>query len=269
MVKRIIKRPLIDNLLAAAIVASAAFAANAQVIAGGYSTISNTDTRAVKAAQFAAAKYGVKLGAVERAESQVVAGTNFRLCLAVTAGGVSSHAKTVVYEDLRPVMSVTSWESAAGCGDDTSESQTAPNCKGSQLSLAEGDAESDMGGKRYGRFVFTNISSTPCSLMGFPRLTLLTRSGAVIKGVVYTNDFPGMSDMKAPVRTILEPTHIAIFDIYWNDGMALPRKKYAKAARVKVSAPGDKMVFVLKSDIQPCCGVQVSPIHAEIENHMN
>ena len=43
-----------------------------------------------------------------------------------------------------------------------------------------------MGGKAYGNYVFTNISSAPCTLSGFPTFVLLNKAGQIMRGVKVT-----------------------------------------------------------------------------------
>lgn len=96
---------------------------------GGYKEISRSDAGARSAAVFAvgaqAAKNNstVELGSVLKAESQVVAGMNYRLCLKVTTSGAAGEAdvistvKVVVYRDLKGNYKLTSWIEEE-CGDD-------------------------------------------------------------------------------------------------------------------------------------------------------
>lgn len=96
---------------------------------GGYKEISKSDAGARSAAVFAvgaqAAKTSstVELVSVLNAESQVVAGMNYRLCLKVTTSGaageadVTATAKVVVYRDLKGSYKLTSWTEEE-CGDD-------------------------------------------------------------------------------------------------------------------------------------------------------
>ena len=88
---------------------------------GGYKEISKTDAGAVAAANFAVSAQAKKtrgiaeLVSIEKAESQVVAGMNFRLCLKVTTSGKDDEAdttelfKVVVFRNLKNVFSLTSW----------------------------------------------------------------------------------------------------------------------------------------------------------------
>jgi len=87
---------------------------------GGYREISTDDMRAGMAAAFAASQQmdknpALAMQKVIKAEVQVVAGTNFRMCLALTRNGATETAETVVFEDLKGVTSVTSWTWGA-CG---------------------------------------------------------------------------------------------------------------------------------------------------------
>ena len=88
---------------------------------GGYKTISRSDAGATAAAEYAvdaqAEKKGltIELVAVEKAESQVVAGTNFRLCLKIITSGADDEAdvtitvKVIVFRNLKGEYSLTSW----------------------------------------------------------------------------------------------------------------------------------------------------------------
>lgn len=138
-------------------------------------------------------------------------------------------------------------------------------CSGKQISVSEGEGESDMGGKRYGVFEFTNKSDKPCGMAGFPGFAALDRSGKVMKNVPiqYTNNYPnGTSEKNAHRKTVtLEPGKKARFQIYYNDGMAIPRRKpYPEVKKVRISAPKDKRSFVLTSRFTVCCGIKVGSI---------
>ena len=89
--------------------------------AGAYKTISKTDAGARAAAEFAVDAQAerksltIELVAVEKAETQVVAGTNYRLCLKITTSGADDEAdvtitvKVIVYRNLKGEYSLTSW----------------------------------------------------------------------------------------------------------------------------------------------------------------
>jgi hypothetical protein len=96
-------------------------AASAQKL-GGYKTIAKNDAGAQTAAEFAIdaqaerKNINIELISIEKAESQVVAGTNYRLCLKVTmpgadddTDGTTTTVRVIVYRDLKGKHSLTSW----------------------------------------------------------------------------------------------------------------------------------------------------------------
>ncbi|MFN3229609.1 MAG: cystatin domain-containing protein [Asticcacaulis sp.] len=97
------------------------------VIAGGYSASDpkSKDVRkavAVALSQKAAQDKGrYSLEKVYSAETQVVAGLNYRLCLRVRAYAAghlwpqTRHVAAVVYRDLSDQWSLTDWQVVAGC----------------------------------------------------------------------------------------------------------------------------------------------------------
>ncbi|HEX8709605.1 MAG TPA: cystatin domain-containing protein [Pyrinomonadaceae bacterium] len=122
--------------LISSVVLSAAFgcviAAMAQQrppIVGGYKEASPKSADVIAAARFAVGERArkretkIKLISVEHAESQVVAGINYRLCLKVEVAGEEDEAdviqevKVVVFRSLKKQYSLKSWEEEA-CGED-------------------------------------------------------------------------------------------------------------------------------------------------------
>ena len=114
--KRILIAALVFVMLGAAPPASAT---QDVPIAGGYSERATNDRGVAAAAGFAVKERGrrtrrrVTLVAVRRAETQVVAGLNYRLLLSVREGRESREVTAVVYQNLRQRLSLTSWEPAA------------------------------------------------------------------------------------------------------------------------------------------------------------
>src|SRR5690349_7495846 len=58
----------------------------------------------------------------------------------------------------------------------------AAQCSGGQLSVKAGDEDAAMGGFRTVTYTFTNTSSTPCTLNGYPAFELLNKAGHPIPG---------------------------------------------------------------------------------------
>lgn len=96
---------------------------SAQEITGGYGDASVADKDVRKAANVAIASRSRSTGKtltlvkIVKAEIQVVAGLNYRICMTVREG--RKRAKTVtavVYKDLRNRRSLTNWK-AGGCSE--------------------------------------------------------------------------------------------------------------------------------------------------------
>lgn len=90
-------------------------------VTGGYQKIETTNAKAVSAANFAVKAEAkkenskIKIVSVNEAERQMVAGTNFRLCMKVEVtdennSTISQIVQAVVYKNLKRKMSLTSWE---------------------------------------------------------------------------------------------------------------------------------------------------------------
>ncbi|HQU82836.1 MAG TPA: cystatin domain-containing protein [Pyrinomonadaceae bacterium] len=94
-------------------------------IAGGYATRKTNDKAVVAAVKKGLAlknkemKTAYKLGKINAAESQVVAGTNYKVCLSIyvlkKGKKEMSNVNAVIYQDLKNVYQVTSWEEIAAC----------------------------------------------------------------------------------------------------------------------------------------------------------
>jgi len=85
-----------------------------QTVVGGYSKAKVDDVKVTAAAEFAVteeSKKGTKISlkSISSAETQVVAGTNYKLVMVIDEAGAEKTVEVVVYEDLRQTMSVTSW----------------------------------------------------------------------------------------------------------------------------------------------------------------
>ena len=94
-------------------------------VVGGYSTAEVTDAEVISSANFAIKaqakkqKAKIKLVAVSRAEKQIVAGTNYRLCLQVEMlendkkTAVPQTVQVIVFRSLKQKYELKSWAIAA------------------------------------------------------------------------------------------------------------------------------------------------------------
>ena len=99
--------------------------AQTRPIVGGYKVVATDDPEVVAAAEFAVGEQGKKqespisLVSVEKAEQQVVAGMNYKLCLKVRIGedtDETQDVKVVVFRSLQKQYSLKSWEEES-CGE--------------------------------------------------------------------------------------------------------------------------------------------------------
>lgn len=95
--------------------------AGAQPIVGGYSAMSISDADTISIAKAAVKMMNAlpdfkkaKLLTITKAESQVVAGQNFKLCIAVKQASRKMRVQAVVYRDLGGKLLLTEW-TPKGC----------------------------------------------------------------------------------------------------------------------------------------------------------
>lgn len=120
-------------------------------------------------------------------------------------------------------------------------------CAREDLRIKEGETDAAMGGVRETPYIFSNVSSSACTLNGYPALVLLNQEGAVVRRATkQKSDEPNSS-------ATLEPGKSAWFNLNYNSGgaghMGRPCPTYPK---IKIIAPGTTRAFVLSSSIQSC-----------------
>lgn len=119
MKRKLFRSTLLVSLLFGAF-ALGAYAQDGQIV-GGYGDISIKSREARSAASVAVTQHNrgirdkVTLVKILKAEQQVVAGMNYRVCLQIkTRRGVNRTITAVVYQPIRKKMRLTDWE-AGGC----------------------------------------------------------------------------------------------------------------------------------------------------------
>ena len=148
------------------------------------------------------------------------------------------------------------------------KSRATTQCLRESLSVKEGETDAAMGGVRSTPFTLTNNSSAPCTLKGYPRFEVLNSQGRVVRRAVDKEEVPGDSQQGPPQLVTIEPGKTAWFSLYYNSGGAghvgKPCPTYHK---IKIAAPGTTRAFVLRSEIQPCRGIQieVSPVRSQTQ----
>jgi hypothetical protein len=124
-----------------------------------------------------------------------------------------------------------------------------------------------MGGQRTIDYAFKNISSSPCTLIGFPRFELLDPSQTVRPGgrAIRTQQLPDDEVNQQPKLVTIAAGHEAGFRVYYNSGGAgHVAKPCPVSRRVRITAPGTTRHFVLREKITSCRGVEISAVSSEL-----
>ena len=134
-------------------------------------------------------------------------------------------------------------------------------CRAANLRLNSETGDAGAGG-RTNVFGVTNAGTTPCSVAGYPSVSLLDAQGRALTAV--------RSDQNPNTAT---PVNIpaggkAFFDIHWtvvpNEGAG--ERVCPSAARLRVLIPGDTAALAIPLAFQPCGGrIRVNPFRAGIE----
>jgi len=137
-----------------------------------------------------------------------------------------------------------------------------PQCLRENLSLKEGETDAAMGGVRVTDYIFTNKSSSACTLNGYPRLELLNRQGRVARRAVSKEQLPDDSEKTPPKLVTLEPGKTGWFRLFYNVGGAGVIKP-CPTYKLKIVAPGTTRAFIFRS-FQSCprTDFQVSPVRS-------
>jgi Aspartic acid proteinase inhibitor len=117
--------PIVIILLALSLTIGIAPGSAAQQQTGGYQKAPKDDPPVVAAAKFAVSDQQTKQGgtvelvSIKRAETELVSGINYRLCLRVKVNGKTQTVTTIVNKTLDDRHTLTSWETG-GCKKATS-----------------------------------------------------------------------------------------------------------------------------------------------------
>lgn len=138
-------------------------------------------------------------------------------------------------------------------------------CAGTSLSVRHVDDDAAMGGFRSTTYAFTNKSTAPCTLNGYPRVELLNSKGKAGRRATNKEQLAADTEKTQPQLVTIEPGKTAWFLIQYNSGgaghMGKPCTTYPK---IKIIAPGTTRAFLLRDGIQSCRGTEfeVSPVRS-------
>jgi len=162
---------------------------------------------------------------------------SFLLILVSLLSGQSNWARTITGHESDPTIDLAN----------RLAQPRARRCVREDLSMKEGETNAAMGGVRETPYIFTNISSSACTLVGYPELELLNQKSLVVRRATKQK-----SDEESASVT-LDPGKTAWFNLNYNSGgaghMGRPCPSYQK---VRVTAPRIARPFVLRTSIQTC-----------------
>ncbi|HKR01739.1 MAG TPA: DUF4232 domain-containing protein [Pyrinomonadaceae bacterium] len=146
------------------------------------------------------------------------------------------------------------------------DNSSAPaQCGDKQLSLRNYGETIGMGPMRSIEFIFTNVSSSPCTLSGHPSFEFLNRAGRPVRASLATDGIGWLGVDKGPPKLVtLAPGKTARFFVDYLARYDEDREKPCPSyRRLRVTAPGTKRVFVQRFRIyaiEVCSGLEVSPV---------
>lgn len=146
--------------------------------------------------------------------------------------------------------------------------QASAPCKGPQLKLSRvgGDAGA---GNRVAILGVQNVGARPCSLTGYPSVTLEDQEGdalAAVRSERTLGSYFRQGQTPGPVE--LAPQGQGFFDIAWNvvPDESAGQTTCPSAARIRMTAPGDTSPVTLAQTLSPCGGrIRISPFRSMAE----
>ena len=134
-------------------------------------------------------------------------------------------------------------------------------CTGEGLSVKRVSDDAGLGNRAV-NYAFTNTSTSPCVLNGYPGFVLLDRAGRPLRRAHIIKGEGTYFLQAEPTQTVtLQPGGTAWFQIAF---YACPgRGSCPVSAKVRITAPGTKRAFVLNERIEPSAGkVHVTPVRS-------
>jgi hypothetical protein len=133
-------------------------------------------------------------------------------------------------------------------------------CQFRQLSVRRGDASGAMGhiGKIY---AFENISSSSCTLSGYPGFVPLNAKGQPLQGVKTTWSLQNYMHRAQKQKITLLPGKLASFEVVYNHVSSNDRS-CSLSAKVAITPPNTDRHFSLAEKIRPCREIFVTPVEA-------
>lgn len=149
----------------------------------------------------------------------------------------------------------------------TTKNSIAPNmhCLTSHLSARR--ANTDAGVGNFGiSYVFTNTSSSTCTLYGYPGFVLLDDKEQPLEGVKVIRSEGTYFQRAEPAQLVtLSPGAQASFQIAYHNATEYQGQSCPKSAKVEITPPNTYNHFILPEHIQLCRGnLKITPVRASV-----
>lgn len=136
---------------------------------------------------------------------------------------------------------------------------TTSSCTTSQLSVVLGTETGAMGARAVEGMGFKNISSTACTLMGYPMIQMVDSTGKSIP--TFVTDVPALMGIETGINLIfVNPGDTAIFNLMYEAGTGYGNAICPTSSTVQFTAPGTNQILALDWKIQPYGGATITKL---------
>ena len=133
-------------------------------------------------------------------------------------------------------------------------------CNSSQLAIIMGTESAAMGARGVSDMGFKNVSSMPCTLIGFPGIQMTDANGKSIPTFVANS--PTIMGVPASIKIVtLMPGLRANFNMLYESSTGYGNAICPTSTQVDFTPPGAKLPLVLPWKIQPYGGSTIQSLH--------
>jgi hypothetical protein len=156
-----------------------------------------------------------------------------------------------------PAIAAALAVAATGLGSPT---DSPPRCRTRQLHLAP-TFYGEAGGEFTQTLTFVNASRRPCSLRGWPRLSLQSKSGGLVR-VASRRVRQGEPGTPAFRTVVLRSRHAASFDVYGSDWHHAASRPCSKTRIAWITPPGAYSSLSVAVKMPNCGRFYIAPVVA-------
>ena len=133
-------------------------------------------------------------------------------------------------------------------------------CNSSQLAIILGTESAAMGARGVSDMGFKNVSSAPCTLIGFPRIQMTDAKGKSIP--TFVTNSPTIMGTPTSIKIVtLTPGLTANFNMLYESSTGYGNAVCPTSTQVEFKPPGAKLPLVLPWKIQPYGGSTIQTLH--------